>query len=74
MRSCKDDWHDAYYAEQDDKNKHYHSEMQDIRNSDMMESCYHQMCDRACAAGMTLEEHATYWMRTLAYYQTQPDE
>jgi len=70
MISGKDIWFEAwdkYYAKCDDW-------MQDIKNDDMTEYHYHDMCNRAHAAGMTLEEHATYWNRTLAYYQAQPDD
>ena len=71
MRSCKDDWHEEHYADTDE---YYHREMHSIKNDRMMDRCYYETHERAHAASMTLEEYETYWMRTLAYYQTQPEQ
>lgn len=71
MRSCKDDWHEEHYNKQNNVNDRHYSETHDDR---MMDRCYYETHEQAHAANMTLEEYETYWMRTLAYYQTQPEQ
>lgn len=76
MYSSKDQWFDAwdaYYAKCGDTQSRLVHEM-DVKSDATQDRRYYEECDRAHAAGMTLEEHQTYWNRTLAYYQAQPND
>ena len=74
MRSCKDDWHNEHYDVQSNVDTRHYNETHDNMNDRTLDRYYHETYERAHAANMTLEEYETYWMRTLAYYQTQPEQ
>lgn len=66
MRSCKDQWFEAWSEYYDTAERH--------RVEYTEADWFHDQYAKALAAGMTYDEHQSYWDRALEYFQNQPDE
>lgn len=66
MRSCKDQWFEAWSEYYDTAERH--------RVEYTETDWFHHQYAKALAAGMTYDEHQSYWSRALEYFQQEPDE